>query len=244
MEERSDSTETGRQYIIELRLRIGDALVGANTAAGFLPALSGMTLQIIERGGETFLPPFDDITLAPGDRLFVAATRKEISDALASKDHPCRTNFCLWYRTLRRIAKTKPFLPNLWSRQAHAWRRAPFTRPDLPMIRAASLLAFSGRRMLRHELTENRLEAGDVLLVIGRQANIESLRDNRDTLLMEWSARELPRLKKAQPARLIFAATVLSAATGLCTDCGGFRCGSDVNGRQWCPQCAPGQSWL
>ena len=55
------------------------------------------------------------------------------------------------------------------------------------------------RRMLRHELTENRLEAGDVLLVIGRQANIESLRDNRDTLLMEWSARELPRSKK--PAR-------------------------------------------
>ena len=51
---KSDSAETGRQYIIELRLRIGDALVGANTAAGFLPALSGMTLQIIERGGELF----------------------------------------------------------------------------------------------------------------------------------------------------------------------------------------------
>jgi len=62
VEEKSDSAETGRQYIIELRLRIGDALVGANTAAGFLPALSGMTLQIIERNGETFLPPFDDIT--------------------------------------------------------------------------------------------------------------------------------------------------------------------------------------
>ena len=70
------------------------------------------------------------------------------------------------------------------------------------------------RRMLRHELTENRLEAGDVLLVIGRQANIESLRDNRDTLLMEWSARELPRLKS--PARrLIFAAQFYPPRPGL-----------------------------
>ena len=69
-------------------------------------------------------------------------------------------------------------------------------------------------RMLRHEMSELRLEAGDVLLVLGQQGAVEGLRHNRDTLLMEWSARELPRFEKAGLARLIFAATVLAAATG------------------------------
>jgi hypothetical protein len=44
-----------------------------------------------------------------------------------------------------------------------------------------------------------------VLLVLGRQSAVEGLRHNRDTLLMEWSARELPRFEKAGLARLIFA---------------------------------------
>ena len=187
---------------------------GGQTRRRFLPALSGMTLQIIERGGETFLPPFDDITLAPGDRLFVAATRKEISDALASKDHPCRANFCLWCRTLRRIAMTKPFLPNLSSRRAHAWRRAVHQTGFTHDTGCFIIGVQRRRRMLRHELTENRLEAGDVLLVIGRQANIESLRDNRDTLLMEWS-RVNCRVSKRPSRAPDICGTVLSAATGL-----------------------------
>lgn len=69
-------------------------------------------------------------------------------------------------------------------------------------------------RMLRHEMSDLRLEAGDVLLVMGQQSAVEGLRHNRDTLLMEWSARELPRFEKAGPARLIFAATVIAAASG------------------------------
>ena len=83
-------TDSGRQFIIELRLRYGDSLIGAETAAGFLPALSGMTLQMIESGGQTMLPPFDDHRLRAGDKLYIAATRREIADALAQKEHPLR----------------------------------------------------------------------------------------------------------------------------------------------------------
>jgi di/tricarboxylate transporter len=69
--------------------------------------------------------------------------------------------------------------------------------------------------MLRHEMANVRLEAGDVLLVIGNNTYIEGLRANRDTLLMEWSARELPRFEKANLARGIFALAIVMAATGL-----------------------------
>jgi len=206
--------DSGRQFIIELRLRPGDALIGAETKAGFLPALSGMTLQMIESGGRKFLPPFDDHILNPGDKLFIAATRREISDALAAKDHPLRTHL-IGQIPLSDEGDTDLMLAELvvapGSRIANrAVGQTGFTHTTDCLIVGVQRRS----RMLRHEMSDLRLEAGDVLLVIGQPSAVEGLRHNRDTLLMEWSARELPRFEKAGRARLIFAATVLAAASG------------------------------
>ncbi len=210
----ADDTDSGRQFIIELRLRPGDALIGAQTKAGFLPALSGMTVQMIESGGRKFLPPFDDHELHPGDKLYIAATRREISDALAQKDHPLRTHLIGQIPT-HAESDSDLMLAELvvapGSRIANrAVGQTGFTHTTDCLIVGVQRRS----RMLRHEMSDLRLEAGDVLLVIGQQSAVESLRHHRDTLLMEWSARELPRFEKAGPARFIFAATVLAAASG------------------------------
>jgi len=207
-------TDSGRQFIIELRLRYGDSLVGAETTAGFLPALSGMTLQVIESGGQTMLPPFDDHTLRAGDKLFIAATRREIADALAQKEHPLRDHLM-------------QLVPNEGDSSEDLMLAELVVAPGSRMAQRAIgqtgfthttdclIIGLQRRsRMLRHEMSDIRLKAGDVLLVIGQQSAIEGLRHNRDTLLMEGSARELPRFEKAGRARLIFAATVLAAASG------------------------------
>ena len=206
--------DNGRQFIIELRLRRGDALIGAEMTAGFLPALSGMTLQMVETGGQKLLPPFDDHSLKPGDKLFIAATRREIADALAIKEHPLRAHL------LRHVPGAQDADGDLMlaelvvapgSRMAdRAIGQTGFTHSTDCLIIGLQRRA----RMLRHEMSDIRLEAGDVLLVIGQQSAVEGLRHNRDTLLLEWSARELPRFEKANAARLIFAATVIAAATG------------------------------
>jgi di/tricarboxylate transporter len=70
-------------------------------------------------------------------------------------------------------------------------------------------------RMIRASMNEIRLEAGDVLLVTGRRHNVNSLRDNKDVLLLEWSTRELPRRAMANRALLIFGFVVGLAATGV-----------------------------
>ena len=211
-----ESLDSGRQYIIELRLRLGDPLVGSRTRAGFFPDMPGMTVQMIVTNGQTMLPPFDDYTLEAGDRLFVAATRREISDALAVKDHPLRTQMM-------------PLVPQAESDEAEDIMLAELVvAPGSRMISRAvhqtgfthttdCLIVGVQRRssMLRHEMANVRLEAGDVLLVIGNNTYIEGLRANRDTLLMEWSARELPRFEKANLARGIFALAIVMAATGL-----------------------------
>jgi di/tricarboxylate transporter len=209
--EAKQDTDSGRQFIIELRLRQGDPLVGAEMAAGFLPALSGMTLQIVETGSQKLLPPFDDHTLKAGDTLFIAATRREIGDALALKEHPLRQHL------LRQVPGAEDGDEDLMLAElviapgsritGRAIGQTGFTHTTDCLIIGLQRRS----RMLRHEMSDVRLVAGDVLLVMGQQSAIEGLRHNRDTLLLQWSARELPRFEKAGLARLIFIATVLAA---------------------------------
>lgn len=212
--EAAKETESGRQFIIEVRLRRGDAIIGAETKAGFLPAIAGMTVQMIESHGRKLLPPFDDHTLSAGDKLFLAATRREISDALAQKDHPLRDHL------LRQVPTQIDTDDDLMLAElvvAPGSRMAARAIGQTGFAHSTDCLIVGLQRrarMLRHEMSEIRLEAGDVLLVLGQQGAVEGLRHNRDTLLMEWSARELPRFEKAGLARLIFAATVILAATG------------------------------
>ncbi|MGB0478378.1 MAG: SLC13 family permease, partial [Parvibaculales bacterium] len=207
-------TDSGRQFIIELRLRYGDSLVGAETAAGFLPALSGMTLQMIESGGQSMLPPFDDHKLRTGDKLFIAATRREIADALAQKEHPLRDHLMQLVPNGGDSGEDLMLAELVVAPGSRIAQRA-IGQTGFTHTTDCLIIGLQRRsRMLRHEMSDIRLKAGDVLLVIGQQSAVEGLRHNRDTLLMEWSARELPRFEKAGRARLIFAATVLAAASG------------------------------
>ena len=70
-------------------------------------------------------------------------------------------------------------------------------------------------RMIRKRMLDIRLEAGDVLLLFGYDTNMRALRNNRDLLLLDWSTSELPDIRKSLFARLIFAATIIAAATGI-----------------------------
>lgn len=209
-----DRPDKGRQYIVELRLRAGDPLVGASTQAGFLPALSGMTVQMIERANSQMLPPFDDIELQTGDKIFIAATRRELSDALANRDHPLQNQILPLVPDSDDDSET--MLAELVVAPGSRMAGRAVYQTGFSHTTDCFILGVQRRaRMLRHELADMRLEAGDVLLVIGGNKNIANLRHNRDTLLLEWSASELPRFENANLARLIFAGTVLVAASGL-----------------------------
>ena len=210
------SDESGRQYIIELRLRAGDTLVGAKTQAGFLPALPGMTLQMIERDGRAILPPFDDTQLRVGDKLFIAATRREILDALTDRNHPLREQILSHIPDSENIKANALVTAELVVAPGSRMAARSIYQTGFSHSTDCFIIGVQRQsRMARHQMPQIRLEAGDVLLVIGEQSGIEALRHNRDALLMEWSARELPSFEMAGRARAIFAATVIAAASGI-----------------------------
>ncbi|WP_025899788.1 SLC13 family permease [Sneathiella glossodoripedis] len=212
---------SGKQFIVQLEISADSPLVGEEAVAGQFPSLRNITIRFIQRDDKLLLPPFDDLMLRPGDAVVFAGTRKSLTDAFA--DNP---QIISDFLDIEDDPRAEQGTNQIEKDQMVA---EVVIAPASRMIgRALHQINFRYRthcvvlgiqrrsRMIRtSRMTDIRLEAGDVLLLMGSRADVTRLRNNPDVLLMEWSTRELPALSLARRARFIFGAVVLCAATGL-----------------------------
>jgi len=181
-----------------------------------------MTVRMIQRGEHAILPPFENLRLIPNDVVVVAATRRALTEALAQN------------RRLQADLATpsEEETPKDTQKERTARGRADQVLAEVLVAPASRMIgrnleqiAFRHSynclvlgiqrrsRMIRSRMTEIRLEAGDVLLILGRPEDVAALRNNRDVVLMEWSQTALPAFHHAQRASVIFLAVVTAAAT-------------------------------
>lgn len=210
----------GRQFIAEIDIVSGRKLDGESTVAGQFQSLPDVTLQLIQRGEQAILPPFDGVTLRHGDKVIVAATRAALSDFFSHEPDLIEGVG----DEARRILMREPEKNRSSNRVLAEVVVTPASRLN---GRTLALSGFHSRtdcivlgiqrrsRMLRSAMNEIRLQAGDTLLLTGRRQDVTQLRDNPDVLLLEWSARELPRRALATRALAVFGLVIVSAASGL-----------------------------
>ncbi len=207
----------GRHFLAQITVTAKSEVVGLTAIGGIFGAYPDMTLRSIQREDEAFLPPFEEVTLQPGDIMVVAATRSALSDALAHDP-----------------GLLVPNLQDGRDEDEGRWRQGERVLAEVmvaPASRMASLnlnmigfrhkthcvvLGMQRRaRMMRTRITDIRLEEGDVLLVQGQPEDISALRKSDDVVLLEWSAEELPALDHAKRATGTFLLVILLAATGV-----------------------------
>jgi di/tricarboxylate transporter len=205
----------GKQFIAEIDVTEGSPLVGEASRAGLFPGLPNVTVRLIQRGERTILPPFEGVVLAPGDVLIVAATRKVLTEMLGKNPgHLLRTAGDA--SDMAAAQASELVLAEAMVRPASRIVGQSLELTNFPARSRCTVIGVQRRaRMLRTRLTELRLQPGDVLLLIGRQDDIERLRADPDVLLMEWSASEMPTFSRAPLAAAIFAGIVLPAAFDL-----------------------------
>jgi len=209
----SEMAGEGKQFIAQIDVRPGSPLVGQSAVAGMTPHLQGITVRLIQRGEEGHLPPFEDVILAPGDTVVVAATRKLLTEALERTPE---------------LVETGERVSDDTGRPADNMLAEVMVTPASRVIgRSLRLVGFHYRtgcvilgvqrrsRMMRGRMEDIRLEAGDVLLVLGPRERVTELRFSREVLLIEWSTHELPSRRRAKAALAIFAGVVAIAATGI-----------------------------
>lgn len=215
-------SDAGKHFIAQIPLSYGHPWLGYESAAGFFPDLKNITVRMVRRGSQVFVPPFDDVTLSDGDFIVLAATRKVLSDSLqlsgnASSSKADEEDIDLEVSSDRR----SPRRSSLSIAEAVV---APASRliganVDPEIIHAETGMDFVGiqrrSRMARGAIEDIRLEAGDVILLLGDRADIKSLRSNRNLLLLDWLTEELPQTHHSLNALVIFGVTIWVAATGM-----------------------------
>ncbi|MEO4044712.1 SLC13 family permease [Hoeflea sp. CAU 1731] len=212
-------TDRGTQFIGEIPITTGHPFAGIASKSGIFPGIKDLTPRLLLRRDVPFLPPFEDITLSPGDTLVVTGTRKAFSrslahgNAIADTDEKNENGEAA--EDAQESARPGPGYHLAEAVVAPGSRFAGRTI-QLSGIRARFGISVLGvqrkSRMARTPLSEIRLEPGDTLLLGGNYEQITQLRGDHDLLLLEHSAEAVPQSRKAKIAFAIFAAIVVLAA--------------------------------
>src|SRR3546814_438805 len=196
---------------------------------GIFPDLKDVTVLMILRGEQSFVPPYEELPLAAGDLVIVAATRQALAELVKGMPgllHP------------EPMAAASPGRAEGGETDAGG-RRTPWTergqilaevmvRPGSEMAgRTLEEIGFADRhhcvvlaverrsRMLRERITRMPLKDGDVLLIQGRAEEVDHLRGERDVVLMDWSRQPLVTPQHKRVAGAIFLAVVAASAFDL-----------------------------
>lgn len=213
----------GRQFMAEVAVTEGSKFHGMQPRGGFFPDLKDMTVRVIIHEGESFMPPFDDaFRLSEGDILVVAATRAALTEALKGEPEQFHPELGQdWERFEDEDGTQRWQVGNQVLAEAMVTPASRLVGQTLTQIGFryqyhCVVLGIQRRsQMIRARVTEIRLEPGDVLLVQGRESDVEALRGNQDILLVEWTAAEMPAVHHATSTLVIFAAVIASAALGI-----------------------------
>ena len=215
-----NSDRDGKHFIAQIEITRGHPLIGKGPVSGLFVDLPNITVRMVQRRDRAILPPYDDFRFKAGDVVIVAATRSALTSLL--KSNP---DILEGLMAETSIADEED---GSVQRSTQLTMVEAIVAPGSRMIgRSIAQIAFHVQsncvivgierrsRMIRAQMNTIRLEAGDVLLVLGDVNDIRNLRSNRDILMLEYSMEGLPDVRNARIASMIFAGVVGLTATGI-----------------------------
>ena len=204
----------GRQFVAQIEVGRGNPLIGTGPKAGRFEELPEITVRMIQRKDEVILPPFDDVTLRLGDKLIVAGTRTALTNLLRKRPE-ILDSFMSEVEDLDGASGELTMVEAVVAPGSRVIGRS-INQIRFRFQTNCVIVGLQRRsRMIRTEIASIRLEAGDVLLILGDRSDVRALRSDRDIIMLERSMQEISDPAHARYAALIFLGVVASASTGL-----------------------------
>ncbi|WP_306253534.1 SLC13 family permease [Parvularcula sp. IMCC14364] len=206
----------GKQFIAQIEISRGHPLIGRGAVAGLFPDLPDVTVRMVQRREEAMLPPYDDFVFRLHDTVIIAATRKALTNLLRSK--PDILAGVMSEIDIQEDNNAGGELTMVEAIVAPGSRMIGRTIAQIGFRYQTNcvILGIQRRsRMIRSQMHSIRLEAGDVLLLLGDIKDVRALRTDKDIVLLEWSMTGLPEPGRARRAAMIFSMVVGTAALGL-----------------------------
>ena len=202
--------EIGRIYLVEITIDSNNPLIGKKFVSGILSDIKETAVNVILRDGEKFLPPFEDIQIRANDKLVLEITKNQLTEKLKSNDkifNSLDNNNSTSERGILIEASVTP-------RSFFIGRN--LTQTNFEAETNCKIIGIKNdKKFLRNLPRHQKMEAGHILLIKGEEEDIKNLRGKKEIFPIEWSAIYLPAKQFILRSRIIFAFTILSAATGL-----------------------------
>ncbi|MCY4035295.1 MAG: SLC13 family permease [Hyphomicrobiales bacterium] len=216
--DRNDKSETESRvpelYTAQIIIDNSHPLNGKQVSTDGIEGIKGVKVYSLCRGGST-LSYFAGVTLQEGDLLVAAAPRERFA-ALLRENPNILLDASRRDKTENVDANESFLLAEAVVAPGASVLRYGVSSPDFASETGCRVL---GVRRPRTALTQRfrnmQLAAGDVLLLLGRQAAIQNLRFHHDILPLEGSSEALPESWRGRHAAWILLATVIFIATGL-----------------------------
>lgn len=220
--------EDKKEFVAEIDIHEGSPLIGEECIDGNFPSLPDINVRIIQRRGHIILPPFEGYQLSAGDIMIIAATREKLMDLLA------RFPGFLLSQDKEALISTSEDDESAESKLPEAEKTRVLAEVSIPpgsrfIDMSVEQIGFARQfgavvlgiqrraRIIRRRFGRIRLEAGDVMLIAGPYHAVNSLRGNKDVIVLSGSKAEVPRAQYAPKALAIFAGVIGLAAAGILT---------------------------
>jgi len=205
-----ENFESGRIYLVEIVVKDENPLIGKKFTSGMLSDIKDTAVNVILRDGEKILPPFEDIEIKIGDKLVLEITKKQLTEKIRSNDNIFNSIDDNNFSSERGVLIEASVTP----RSFFIGRN--LTQTNFEAETNCKIIGIKNdKKFLRNLPRYQKMEAGHILLIKGEEEDIKNLRGKKEIFPIEWSAIYLPAKQFILRSRIIFAVTILSAATGL-----------------------------
>lgn len=210
-----------KEFVAELDIAKDSKLVGMECEEGKFPGLGNLNIKLIQRGGHLILPPFEGYTIEAGDMLIVAATRESLTELLSKypgfllPDDPDEDEIENEEDGDQKTRESR-VLAEIMITPASRLVDMSLENASFQKKFGTAVLGIQRRaKVVRRRMGRIRLEAGDVLLIVGERTAIDDMRSDPDFIMLSGSKKDLPMPGKAPLASGIFLSVIGLAAAGI-----------------------------
>jgi len=210
----STFSDHDQKFIAQIEVSEDSELLGELSENGKFNKLPNMNILLIQRGEHAF-SAYQSIPIKKNDIIIVQADRKTLENALRIFGEQLHPEFSEDQTEDDNHSEEQILVEALISPESRMSGR------DLEELRFRKLTGCIAlgikrtSRIIREQITDIVLEAGDVLLIQGNKGSIDNLKSNRDIIMLDYTTTHLPRKKFARRSIIIFFITIFTIATGI-----------------------------
>ena len=209
-----------RSFVSQINITGAYGLSGKKIVEGTLVDFPEVMIRVVERKGKTYLPPFqDDMVIEKDDLIAISGTKETLGKLVRKRPKIFIRNF-----HMGETVKDKDEGINIQEMNLAELVVAPASRLIGQTIKKVefysnyncSVIALQRKgHSIKSKISQLRLVAGDVLLILSEGETLSEIRNSKDFILTSWSMQQVSSVAIVVKTLIIFSLVIILSALNI-----------------------------